>query len=1405
MSILGSLRKWCTDRINDYLCGRGEGEEPLPFHQVLDIELSVIDRKRNPQGTAGTDIDSAIQMASGEVDLRSVLARRGETTEDPHATADERRRLEHAAFKRALDRDLIGLSFSGGGIRSATFNLGVIQALADLRLLPAIDYLSTVSGGGYIGSWLSALTERENRKKPEPGKPHGIDAVQHRLMTRRGAAQSAEDASVGFLRQYSNYLSPRLGLLSADTWAIVATYLRNLVLNLLVVLPGLMLFLFVPWLLFLANGLLESDQTSFLWSLGLGMLATVIMGYNMAALVDPEERDLGQDEDYRAIKLLQPSTLRLLMIVPLTAAAYFASRWMPDSAHSGVGPWVLGVAAAYAASWAVAALVASVSRWRSGLTKRLWLWLVLTAGLCGGVAGGMLWMLARILDSWSKQGSASGPSLPSDPTLIVWGPPLVLIWFILLGVLQTGVMGRRMLDAQREWLSRVGAWLLIFTVGWASLFAFVVYGPPLLVALAGWGKAMLAGGWLAATLGGLIASRAAGADAGRVRRLVASGAPYIFIGGLFLLLSLGLSSGLAKVAGKDADWHRVIEERQAWEARRAESERRSEMADRPESITSLSSVLGVGEAVLVEENDRFWTLFADLQKRHNALIANVVGASTGSDRWRVLHAFLLLLGGTLLLAWRVDVNEFSMHSLYRNRLVRAYLGASVEAVERRRRVQPFTGFYRYDDLPLAGTDTPQRDRDAIDLSKRGPLHLINVALNLVGGDQLAWQERKAASFVLSPLFCGFEPPDEDDFNATLTPSIKRHGFRPTKLFASRPKRQRLSLGGAMAISGAAASPNMGFRSTAASAFLLTILNVRLGWWLGNPRHARSWRRSGPMIALLHLLQEISGSARGRTRYIYASDGGHFENLGIYELVRRRCRFIVACDAGADSDLAFDDLGGAIRKCRADFGVDIDLDLGPIREGAKGAASDDVSRWHCALGTVRYLREGEEGAILYVKASVTGDEPADVLNYRRQNPTFPHESTGDQFFDESQFESYRRLGHHVMTQVLEDAAVRASEPPGQVLSDDFVWRRTQLARLWRGLGERWLSPSRSARAGFTRLAETLAGLLERLRTDDDLRFLDAQFYPEWHRLLAGVDEEVPADTLWLPDSAAERSQGFYFCSALIQLMENVYIDLALDETWDDPDNRGWTNLFRHWSWSGMLRATWAITAATYGQRFQTFCADRLGLNLGYVGLRALSTDDATNTSEVLTVETMRTALEQEGRAFLNFYEREQIAVYLDSTADAGRASVAGASPARRVPPAHRVLQLEVVVPGAVGVDRSQSELLRFGFGYALVGADNQLVLFRVQDHLRRMGLGARALRELIADRRLDVRASRKHALAFTKVVQAIAEIPKDIVPAQRQARTRFAEEFRGGGKQLAVLLRSAAREIRDSRSGPRRST
>jgi hypothetical protein len=383
-----------------------------------------------------------------------------------------------------------------------------------------------------------------------------------------------------------------------------------------------------------------------------------------------------------------------------------------------------------------------------------------------------------------------------------------------------------------------------------------------------------------------------------------------------------------------------------------------------------------------------------------------------------LITFLSLAVGASLF---VNINRFSLHAMYRNRLIRAFLGAS----SKDRNADRFIDFDLKDN-PSVHELWPQYRA-----SDWRPFHIINIALNVVSSERLAWQERKAEPFVVTPLHSG----------------SRYLGFRPSKDYGGP---NGISLGTAMAISGAAASPNMGYNSSPAVTFLMTMFNVRLGWWLGNPgpRGQRTFRRDGPRCAIKPLIDEAFGLTTDHSAYVYLSDGGHFENLGLYEAVRRRCRFIVAVDAGCDGGFSFADLGNAMRKIHIDLGVKIRfVKLEQLKKRTSdGSILTDAD--YCAIGLIDYIgADGQpesgppatkDGFILYLKAGYHGTEGGAIRSYANAHPEFPHETTLDQWFSESQFETYRALGFeiadHIITTVLED---HGYTPPRDI-AELFEW-------------------------------------------------------------------------------------------------------------------------------------------------------------------------------------------------------------------------------------------------------------------------------------------------------------------------------------------------------------------------------
>jgi hypothetical protein len=338
-----------------------------------------------------------------------------------------------------------------------------------------------------------------------------------------------------------------------------------------------------------------------------------------------------------------------------------------------------------------------------------------------------------------------------------------------------------------------------------------------------------------------------------------------------------------------------------------------------------------------------------------------------------LLVLLMLINGRIM-----DVNVTSLHQFYRDRLSRAYL-------------------LRRDAAAWVANDRQRLSE--LNPSGVAPYHLINATINVSGSANPLVRGRNADFFLFSKYYSG----------ARCT------GYCSTALMEQADP--RLDLASAMAISGAAAGPRMGVQTVDSLAGDMTVFNLRLGYWLANPRRVAtgsgnySLRGPGPS----YLLRESFGVLHERGRYVNVSDGGHIENLGVYELLRRRCRTIVAVDAAADPELTCDAMATLIRYARIDLGISITMDLAPLRRQTTG-----FSAVHAVVGTIQYGPGADEtGQLVYLKASLTGDENVYLQAFAREHPDFPHQSTANQFFDEVEFEVYRALGDHLASTALAD--------------------------------------------------------------------------------------------------------------------------------------------------------------------------------------------------------------------------------------------------------------------------------------------------------------------------------------------------------------------------------------------------
>lgn len=930
-------------------------------------------------------------------------------------TARELRGIKHS---KEVKDSAIGLAFSGGGIRSATFNLGILQALAEHGLLRKIDYLSTVSGGGYIGSWLAALTKRYLATVPmnEAGQPSSFADIEAALIPKTFAAdQREEPAFLHWLRLYSNYLTPHSGLISGDTWAAVGTWLRNVFLN-QTILGLFFVALFatcqaiVFWLVTSTHYLLEM-------ALGGGLLfvAAVFMGLNVI------EQLPSWDMLKKGIQRVQISGSVMLPFVAacllLNAAVW---RWSGLDDFK-LWQWALAGAGFYFLVWSVVAIVVWLrKRSPERLVSRSAL---LISSLFAGAAGASLLreyaeLLRRVPTDW-RGAPVANVIWPGIPWMVgVFGTGIVMLFLLVTGSLHLGLIGRGARDLVREWWARLGGYLMLITGAWVLLAGASAFGPLLvrwiffklgtsisLSAILLWmahNYVGLKSASSAKTTGQLDKRKDQSVPDGWLRKILSSRtlldsmakvAPYVFLVGIVLILSTAVhvSTGFATdYDNTKAFWHSSND----WAA-------------------TCNYLQGTsGPRATAPFCDRYWYIESGSWWQLNR------GYLMG---WTLLAISILIAAG-LLLSWRVDVNDFSLHHFYRNRLVRCYLGAS----NPQRRQQPFTGFDPKDDIPLH------------DFAHNypGPFPIVNAALNITTGEELGYATRRAKSFVFTPLGCGYELQYSGEKEERF---IRQGGYLPSfspvgcgrcyKRSATIQDSNGISLGTAMAISGAAASPNMGYFTTPATAFFMTLFDVRLGWWMGNPRYPDQWQRPGPPLGLGYLFSELLAKSDQKRHFVYLSDGGHFENLAAYELVKRRCKLIIACDADCDGDYQFENLLSLIEKARTDFGARIEIDFAGIRP-----VDGRESNINFVKGKIFYdpLNLEDQGTLIFIKASMPRREnarqtadlvgkklPDDVWHYYEKHPTFPHQSTADQWFDELQFESYRALGEFIGSMAAKD--------------------------------------------------------------------------------------------------------------------------------------------------------------------------------------------------------------------------------------------------------------------------------------------------------------------------------------------------------------------------------------------------
>jgi GNAT superfamily N-acetyltransferase len=983
---------------------------------------------------------------------------------------------------RSTTLQRVGLAFSGGGIRSATFNLGVLKALHELKLLKHVDYLSTVSGGGYIGAWWSAWRARVGGEFPEAQTTSelGMGVTQ--------AEMNREPAEVRHLREFSNFLSPRIGFFQSEMWNAVIAVLSAL-LPAVVVASAVIALAFLAWLWVTSLILIDSlgvprpspDLLKGWLAPGVLSLAVIVLHI----IFEWRYHGLGKAEK---LPSKQENWLTHVSLLTLVSAGILIG-W------GGLKVW----------------------RWHwPGFKALEWL-------RVGPKSGPHTWAWATSIDPTQPDFSFS----PAFSPYLFAGPLLWAALAVFLLIPRLVIMRFR-----RE---RAGT---LVSIGDRALSRLLGVALVLAALAALW----LAGCWINYTSWGA--------------NLPAGGA--LASGGAFALL-------------------------RNWMGRLGPGKKGGVMDMIKPLIPQILAYIAIA----------FWAICVA------ALLAGWI--KSGTSPWQL---FAIALGIILFAILGFDPAQVSMHSFYRNRLSRAYLGASnIDVISRQRifaETNRQTDVRWRDDIELGAlspTNTEvaedeklsEEDRvyariDTIEASRVRPLHLVCCAANDLGGDHLENLARGSRSAVLSKL--GYSI-------GNYWKAWKEEKEKKGK------KHKTLGLGSAITASAAAFNSNMGSVSMTLGAgvtFLCTALNLRLGLWLPHPRSTKhgaskitpGWLFFKEMFGLTNsgLRPECYQAPLGtlpppdnRTpvaQDVHLSDGGHFENLALYELVRRHCRYIIVSDCGADPEVTFDDFGNAVRRIREDFGVEIEIDLSPLKPNEA-----HVSKQHAVVGTISYDPRGarkDNGILLYFKPALTGDEPCDITQYRTRNKDFPHESTGDQFYDEAQWESYRRLGEHATRSALRFVERMSEDDAG---SADAVFS---------GARWEWYQSSSRRAEKILELTGRLSVLEQQLRQEAPSSFV-REMYPE----LGFFGDEKDAPSAQPTESSPkEITRTLHFLTQMIQLMEDVWFGSELEDHWTDPNNLGWMNTFQRWAYTPSFRLWWPILKPMYGRKFRRFMEERLNL-------------------------------------------------------------------------------------------------------------------------------------------------------------------------------------------------------------------
>jgi predicted flap endonuclease-1-like 5' DNA nuclease len=946
------------------------------------------------------------------------------------------------------NRGPIGLGLSGGGICSATFNLGLLQGLAKYRILPWVDYMTSTSGGGFPAACMTSLLSMV-REDGSPGEHYfntqwerfpfnpqreifnGQRVAEYKDVTGQWVLKRGRNRQLEYLRNRGNWVVPRMGLASRDMLRAIGAVLMRPVYTVLVFLLGLLVVAAIHYGITatLTPSIVQDSSSSERQE---SQVTPQLTHLHVTLQVDDQQfavdLPLGDPEEQKTAD--RSELLRLIFGNYQTEREEYGSTLLV-----GIGVALL-----------IGGLLTICYPRFAGTTRRL------SRDdfrrLRKVVGGAFLLLLALAFGVWIARYQALPKQFESVEfaqvltTLIdfteneqgkTYGPRFFWVWTLLLaamaGIAAEFVFKRAADDSWRRWglpaqlrfdylvigaALRLFVWAMLLWIFWLRLRSFPVDGAgPHIFWI--WLPAVFTVGALIGFLGFRILrltrpvrdffdevfliSTWASPEFRSVFAALQGMAAYGLVALLALaLVQLPLYSGVGVgTEGNSSLPLAILSSLSALALSYASGKDRPQVGGGVSRVFSLLGwlrdyVLGV------------------LVIAANLLLIFVM-------EWRIDQLLpvrpFLVAGGALLglvaLSSCYNLNFLSPHLLFRDRIAEVCLKTEVETeggeVEEAR-----------DDRRIRLADiTPDNWEDK---PCSAPYHIVHATLNYPGTWRLTPKDRKSEPFIFANEYCG----------SRATGYVQTHpDYRDGETLYAH----------AIGLSGAGASPGMGFQTSLAPAFAMTFLNVRLGGWVANPRlyqpgvpHATARYHDAEHSALWHiyLWDEARAQISERRQLIHLSDGELTgDTIGLYPLFQRRCRFIIAGDGSGDPAGTGQGLYCVLRQVRQDMGIEVDINI----EGTKPQEYDPQkkvareSKRHFAVGRITYPAtdehpKEEHGWLVYFKPTVTEKDPGAIRAYWAKHKTeFPIPTSADQFFDEEQWEVQRWVGELAVESMLED--------------------------------------------------------------------------------------------------------------------------------------------------------------------------------------------------------------------------------------------------------------------------------------------------------------------------------------------------------------------------------------------------